>query len=241
MASPISRRSAELTRSDKARISRLRASLLDWFDVHGRDLPWRSPTASTYEKICVEVLLQRTRAETVAAIYAGFFARYPGWRELALAPISELEDVLKPIGLWSRRARSINALATYAAEHEGVFPSKREELAKVPAVGQYVANAILLFQHGVPSPLVDVNMARVLERYLRPRKLADIRHDPWLQQAAHWLVRCDDPVRVNWATLDFAAATCRARNPACLDCMFRARCNFSRNLQLEGRSATASK
>lgn len=116
-----------------------------------------------------------------------------------------LEEVLRPIGLWRRRAVSIKSLATYAAEHDGIFPSDERELSRVPAVEQYVSNAIMLFQHGKARPLVDVNMARVLERYLRPRRLADIRHDPWLQEASHWLVDCDDPVRVNWAALDFAA------------------------------------
>ena len=215
------------------RITRLRSKLLDWFTEYGRDFPWRSHRASTYEKICVEVLLQRTRAETVAGVYRVFFDRYRDWEELAKAPIEELENTLKPIGLWKRRAISFNALANYAARCNGFFPSERAELARVPAVGQYVAIAILLFQHGEPSPLVDVNMARVLERYLRPRKLADIRHDPWLQEAAHWLVKSSEPVRVNWAMLDFAALTCRARNPSCNSCAFQSRCNFAFKLKVE--------
>lgn len=221
----------ELTRSEKVRITRFRSKLLDWFTENGRDFPWRSPVATTYEKICVEVLLQRTRAETVAGLYHVFFDRYRDWDALAKAPIEEMQNTLKPIGLWKRRATSIKALATYAARRDGIFPSERTELAKVPAVGQYVANAILLFQHGVPSPLVDINMARVLERYLRPRKLADIRHDPWLQEAAYWLVTCSEPVRVNWAMLDFAALTCRARNPSCHSCGFQSRCNFAPKLK----------
>ncbi len=61
-------------------------------------------------------------------------------------------------------------------------------------------------------------MARLIERYIRPRKLADIRYDPWLQEAAHWLVRGDQPVEINWATLDFASAICTARNPRCGTC-----------------------
>jgi A/G-specific adenine glycosylase len=224
--------SSELSRSDKARISRLRGSLLGWFEQNGRTFPWRSPCANTYEKICVEVLLQRTRAETVAGIYREFFSNYPGWAELSAAPISELEEALKPVGLWRRRAASMHALATRAAELGGEFPREKAELSQVPAVGQYVANAILLFQHGLASPLVDVNMARLLERYLRPRKLADIRYDPWLQAAAQWLVGHRDPVRVNWATLDFAAVVCRARAPLCKTCFLRGHCNFARKLQV---------
>ena len=215
-----------LTRGEKSRITRARKKLLVWFELHGRTFPWRRRTASEYERICVEVLLQRTRAETVANIYDEFFGRYPNWQSLAAAPIDELEDVLRPIGLWRRRARSVSALARYAGKHGGAFPLAEEELAKVPAVGQYVSNAIQLFQHGRAKPLVDVNMARFLERYLRQRRLADIRHDPWLQQACHWLVDCEDPVSVNWATLDHAALTCRARTPLCSSCLLRARCNF---------------
>lgn len=215
-----------LTRGEKSRITRLRRRLLQWYASEGRDFPWRFDRASTYERICVEVLLQRTRAETVAAIYPSFFRRFPSWSALAEANIEELEDAFRPIGLWRRRAASVKALAHYAAEHDGIFPVGEGELARVPAVGQYVANAILLFQHREAMPLVDVNMARLLERYLRPRRLADIRHDPWLQEACHWLVDCDDPVQMNWAALDYAAKVCKARQPACGTCGLQGRCNW---------------
>ena len=215
-----------LTRGEKARITGMRTKLMAWFEKFGRSFPWRSNDATVYEQVCVEVLLQRTRADTVAKFYGSFFDKYPDWSTLAVAPIQELEVVLKPIGLWRRRARSISALAQYANEYEGIFPDNERDLLLVPSVGQYVANAILLFQFGKAKPLIDVNMARFLERFLRQRMLADIRHDPWLQDACHFLVDCDDPVRVNWAVLDHASITCRVRNPHCPSCNLRARCNF---------------
>ena len=215
-----------LTRGERTRIAQARTKLLAWFGMHGRSFPWRSDSASVYERVCVEVLLQRTRAETVAKHYSSFFDKYPDWSRLAAAPVQELEEALKPIGLWRRRARSVSALAQYADKRGGVFPENERDLSLVPAVGQYVASAILLFQYGKPKPLIDVNMARFFERYIRPRRLADIRHDPWLQDACHWLVDCQDPARVNWATLDHAAVTCRARNPLCSSCELHARCNY---------------
>ena len=218
---------SRLTRAEKVRVAWARSELLTWFEKHGRDFPWRSETATIYERICVEVLLQRTRAETVARLYSSFFSRYPNWSRLAAAPIDEIEEIVRPIGLWRRRSRAVSALAKYADEHGGVFPEDEEELLLLPGVGQYVGNAILLFQYGKPKPLVDVNMARFLERYLRKRRLADIRHDRWLQDACRWLVDCEDPVRVNWAALDHAAITCKARKPLCTSCRFRTRCNFA--------------
>lgn len=221
----------ELTRSDKLRLTKLRHSLLAWYEAEGRALPWRSPHTSVFERICVEVLLQRTRAETVAAIYADFFERFPSWKSLARSGIAELEEAFKPIGLWRRRARSMKSLSEYAAARAGCFPDDPAELAKVPGVGQYVANAILLFQHDQPRPLVDVNMARVIERFVRPRVLADIRYDPWLQAASHWLVK-DRPIETNWATLDFAAKVCTARTPRCHCCPVSARCGWLRRRAL---------
>ncbi|MEQ8599911.1 MAG: hypothetical protein RLP98_08290 [Devosia sp.] len=209
------------------RITRIRTALVRWFEDHGRDLPWRALRASTFEKICVEVLLQRTRAETVAGIYESFFERFPNWASLAAAKREELETHLKPIGLWKRRAVSIQGLATYADARGGLFPSDAREHAAIPGVGQYVSNAILLFQHGEARPLLDVNMARVLERVVRPRVLADIRHDPWLQEAAEWLVKHDRPEIVNWAILDYAAAFCKARSPSCGECRLKHSCSWS--------------
>lgn len=229
-----------LTRGDKLRITRLRRDLLDWYGRYGRALPWRSERASTYEKICVEVLLQRTRAETVARVYPAFFGRFDGWAAIAAAGVEELEEHFRPIGLWQRRARAIKGLAEYAAARDGDFPAEPSELAAVPGVGQYIANAILLFQHGQPRPLLDVNMARVIERYVRPRRLADIRHDPWLQAAAHWLVRSDDPVLVNWATLDLGRALCLPGTPRCGSCELEARCRTATSRPIYAKSEASA-
>lgn len=215
-----------LTRGEKRKLTRLRLDLLGWAQENGRPFPWRLAGASTYERIVVEVLLQRTTASAVASFYPAFIDRFPSWEALAAASPDELETFLKPLGLWRRRAASLLGLARYAAAVSGEFPRGAVSHAEIPAVGQYVSNAISMFQHGMQTPLLDVNMARVIERFVRPRRLADIRYDPWLQAAAHWLVRGESPERVNWAVLDFAAVVCKARKPRCQSCLLSARCGY---------------
>ena len=95
------RASDPLTRGQKVRITRLRRRLLDCYTVYGRDLPWRHDRANTFERICVEVLLQRTRAETVSKVYPTFFGRFRSWNDIAEAPVEELEERFKPIGFGS--------------------------------------------------------------------------------------------------------------------------------------------
>jgi A/G-specific adenine glycosylase len=215
-----------LTRGEKTKLTRLARDLVAWAAANGRDFPWRSENAGTYERIVVEVLLQRTTAAAVAGFYERFFATFPTWDALAAATPGELEVFLKPLGLWRRRAQALLGLARYGAAAAGKFPRNPDDHAEIPAVGQYVSNAVMLFQHERSTPLLDVNMARVIERFVRPRRLADIRYDPWLQSAAKWFVKTEDAAAANWAILDFAALVCKARRPLCETCPVRARCSY---------------
>lgn len=216
-----------LTAAAQNNVSCFVATVTSWFKSHGRDLPWRHRSASTFRRIVCEILLQRTRAEVVASAYHAFFRRFPSWASLAQASTEEIGNELRPLGLWRRRSRSLHQLATVMCARRGRFPRKREEIDKLPAVGQYVANSIELFTRHEPRPLLDTNMARVLERYFGPRKLADIRHDPYLQELASRIIStAENPWETNWAILDFAALVCKKRNPLCNECPLVKTCRY---------------
>jgi len=217
-------------------VRRFRQRLLRWYGRRGRRFPWRRDATSLYRLIVTEVLLQRTRVETVADIYASFFRRFPSWARLAKASQSELRSYLKPIGLWKRRAAALSRLARVMHAAHGRFPRLRSDLEQLPGVGQYVANAISLFAHGDAAPLLDSGMARVLERHFGPRRLVDIRYDPYLQRLSHLVVASPHSRVLNWALLDLAAMVCRQKLPSCHECPIRATCHFHR----EGRSTDAA-
>ena len=211
-----------------ASLSAFRNKLLRWFETSAREFPWRAVDATPYVQVLTEILVQQTRAENVAATLPSIIRRYPDWQSLASARIVDLERVLRPLGLWRRRARAVKNLSRALSGRGWTWPSEREELESLPAVGQYVASAVRIFVHGQREPLLDTNMARILERYFGPRTLADIRYDPGLQSLARRLVAKEDPRRVNWAVLDFGALVCIARRPRCSICPLRSGCRFVR-------------
>lgn len=209
------------------RVNVLRRRIRSWYKSNGRSFPWRRRGAGKYERVVTEVLLQRTRAETIAAFSTVFFARYPTWKSLGRASRSSLEKVLRPIGLYTRRAVALSSLASTVLAIGQKFPRDRDTLESLPGVGQYVASAILVIHHGEPEPFMDVNMARVLERYFGPRHLTDIRYDPWLQGLARKLVEGKDPLTTNFAVLDFASLVCKPRVPRCCSCPLRRECKMT--------------
>lgn len=223
------------------RVSRFRDDVTRWFAVSGRDFPWRRPGTGLFELVVTECLLQRTRAEVVADMFDRFFEVFPGWQALDSTPLAELQVHLKPIGLWRRRATGLKELAREMVARKGRFPGSREELEELPAIGQYVASAVLDFAFEGREPLLDSNMARVLERYFGPRALADIRYDPYLQELAREVVSTGSCVEVNWAILDFAALVCKPRKPACDSCPLSGDCRYrAETMSADGKDAGSS-
>lgn len=204
--------------------------LLRWYHENGRSFVWRKPTATSYEKLIAELLLQRTKAELVNSFFCKFIEKFPSWMDLADAKESEIEEFLRPIGLSKRRAKSLHELSVAIVARGGLFPKDRIELEMLPGIGQYMASAIRLLIFNEPEPLLDINMQRILERNFGPRKLSDIRYDPYLQELSRIVVGVDNPVHMNFAILDLSAIICKARKPRCEVCILADNCLYFKSI-----------
>jgi len=207
-------------------VSEFQKLLLEWYAINGRHFPWRNRELSNYKIVIAETLLQRTKAETVSKFYDQFLKDFPNWASIVNSDLTAIEKYLRPIGLYRQRAIRLKNLAIEMRNRNGRLPKDRKELESIPFMGQYIANAVELIIYNKPSPLIDVNMARVLERYFGKRKMADIRYDPYLQKLSLKVSRHVNSKEINWAILDFAALVCKARNPICNNCILRLKCNY---------------
>jgi A/G-specific adenine glycosylase len=214
----------ELPSGAVERIPWVRKHLLSWFVRNGRSFPWRDPDRTPYEVVVAEILLQRTAAGGVARAYAGFIERYPSWTTLAQAPCEGLEKALRPLGLWRQKALVLHHLAESIEERGGVIPRTRAELERLRGIGPYTASAVLAIVYGRAEPLLDVNMARLLGRFLGSRGSPGAGTKGPLHASALRLVSGKRSLEVNWAALDFGALVCRARRPYCPECPLRTRC-----------------
>lgn len=207
-------------------------SMLKWYETDGRRFPWRNKSINNYKIIISEVLLQRTKAETVAKFYPKFIKTYPSWKKLGDATETELQRFLKPIGLYRQRGARLFNLAQEMKRRKGKLPKNRQEIQDLPMMGQYLTNAYELFVLKRTAPLLDVNMARVLERYFGKRELSDIRYDPSLQKLAYKYVDHPKAKELNWAILDFASIICKSK-PKCNICQYAMSCQYNRIYSIE--------
>ena len=190
----------------------LRRSLLDWYDAHRRDLPWRRD-ADPYRVWVSEIMLQQTRVAAVLEHYARFMQRFSTVQALASAREQSVLAVWSGLGYYHRARRLHQAAKIIARERNGEFPRSAEAWRELPGIGRYTGAAIASIAFGEAVAVVDGNVDRVVQRVFCR---AEGRESPW-QQAESLLDR-SRPGDFNQAMMELGATICTPRSPQCLMC-----------------------
>jgi len=143
--------------------------LLDWYDKHARELPWRiSPGSAVqpdpYHIWLSEIMLQQTTVVTVIPYFEKFLLKWPKVEDLAQAELDEVLSMWAGLGYYAR-ARNLHKCAQYVTNTlKGIFPNSEEELLQLPGVGPYTAAAIAAIAFGTKAAVMDGNIERVMAR-----------------------------------------------------------------------------
>ena len=199
------------------------SQLLDWSVQNWRDFPWRK-TADPYAVFVAESLLQKTDAAKVVPVYEAFLRRYPNFQTLAIAPLPELANLLKPLGLFFRAERLSRAARIVVQDWNGKLPHSAKALMQLPGIGKYSARAICANAFDMPEPILDTNVVRILERFFGLKGGRVKSRCPMLWQAAEQVAPTSQMSRWNLTLLDFGAQVCTARNPGCDRCPLSKKC-----------------
>lgn len=162
-----------------------------------------------------EVMLQQTRVEAVIPYWVRWMQAFPTVAHLAAASEDQVNAHFTGLGFY-RRARLLHqACQLLVKEHEdGAMPTTVEGLLELPGIGRYTASAIASIAYGVPVPVVDGNVCRVLARL---RGIANHVKAPALKDKYGWelaqqLVVDDDgeshPGDLNQALMELGATYC---------------------------------
>jgi A/G-specific adenine glycosylase len=200
--------------------------LLKWYETNKREFPWRNENLTPFQILLAELMLQKTNATQVEKIYLDFIEKYPNPLSISGLEESSLSNLLKPLGLYNRRARDLKKLAEIIINDNNTIPKNKKELLELPGVGDYIANALLCFAFNNKVPIIDANVGRVMKRvYSFPVKSAPSR-DKKLTERMKEIIPEKDFKSFNYAILDFAALTCLPRNPRCDECPLNEFCDY---------------
>ncbi|MHB8560352.1 MAG: HhH-GPD family protein [Thermoplasmataceae archaeon] len=199
--------------------------LISWWKVNGRPFPWRSEKDS-YRILIAEILLHRTRAESVLPVYREFIIKYPSIESLARAEQKEIENILHPLGLFWRSVSLSLAAKQIIDELDGEIPRSADGLRALPGIGSYIASAVRCFAFGEPDVLLDTNIVRVLGRLYGERITDGSRRSTRYLRLAECLLDKNFPREFNYAMIDLAASICRPTQPRCPECPVNVHCSY---------------
>jgi A/G-specific adenine glycosylase len=192
-------------------------NLLKWFKKNKRNFPWRE-TSDPYKVLIAEIMLQKTIANNVKIVYPKFIEKYPSLKVLSQAKVSELENEIKRLGLFRKRARFLKRIAKQFVKKYGCIPSLRERLSTLPGIGRYVCDALLCFAFGKDVVLIDTNVRRVIKRVFSVKK------DEKIRAILEQILPRGQAKEFNLALIDLANIICKPNKPLCWKCPLKKIC-----------------
>src|SRR3990172_6904161 len=117
-------------------------------------------------KILISTMLSaRTKDETTAKASEKLFKRAGSPEELTKLDVSEIEQLIYPVGFYKTKAPRIKAAAQKLLdEYDGKVPDDMDALLEFPGVGRKTANLVLGEAFKKDSVCVDTHVHRISNR-----------------------------------------------------------------------------
>jgi endonuclease-3 len=187
---------------------------------------------NAFELAVATILSAQCTDERVNQVTPRLFERYPDAGALAVAPLADVEDIIRSTGFFRAKARSITGFARGLVErHGGEVPRSMEALVQLPGVGRKTANVVLGHAFGVNEGVaVDTHVLRVANRL----GLVESGDPAVVEAALMKLVPRERWARTTDLVIFHGRKICDARRPACGICPVFTLCAW------EGRQAWAT-
>ncbi|WP_185873924.1 A/G-specific adenine glycosylase [Blattabacterium cuenoti] len=203
-------------------------NIISWYKINHRKLPWRE-TKNPYYILVSEFMLQQTKVCKTIKYYYNFIKKFPSLEKLAK---SKEKDILKEwegLGYYER-AINLHSFSKRLKEKSIIFPKKYKELILYKGIGPYTGAAIASICFNEVIPAIDVNVIRVISRYLGI--YTNIRSNVTKNILKIFLLKIIDknhPGIFNQAIMDLGAILCTTKKTKCFFCPLKTSCFSFKN------------
>lgn len=175
-----------------------------------------------YELVIAVMLSAQTTDTSVNKVTDVLFSKYPTLKELANAPLEDIEDIIHSIGLYKNKAKHVLEITNKLLdEYNGVVPSDKDVLQTFPGVGNKTAGVIRAEIFKIPDLPVDTHILRISKRL----KIVGPDATPYeTEMKLKTLLPEDRWIKTHHQLIHFGRDICVARNPHCEKCKLCAFC-----------------
>lgn len=205
-----------MRRSQRAR--EIADRLADAYPDAACELDFESP----WQLLVATVLSAQSTDVRVNRLTPDFFRRWPGPEALAVAPVEDIEEVIRPAGFFRTKARALKEAARLLlADHAGVVPRTIEEMIRLPGVGRKTAKVVLGEAYGLAAGIaVDTHVKRLASRF----GLTNNTDPERVATDLEGLIPRGEWVQFSQRVIHHGRRVCSARRPDCVRCVLLGVC-----------------
>lgn len=180
-----------------------------------------------YELLIAIVLSAQTTDKRVNMVTPIIFTKYPTLEKLSEAPIDSLEEILKPIGSFRKKAIYVKDIAyNLTTKYQGIVPTEREKLEKLKGVGRKTINVFLSEYYNYPAIAVDTHVERISKRLRIASKKATVLE---VEEKLQKFFPKNEWAKRHLQLVLFGRYYCKAVKPDCSSCPLKELCRDFRN------------
>ncbi|MBQ4592439.1 MAG: endonuclease III [Clostridia bacterium] len=184
--------------------------------------PWRLLVMARLSAQCTD--------ERVNIVSGPLFEKYPTVYDMAAAELADVEELVRPCGLYHTKAESIVAAAKLLVErHGGEVPRTMEELLALPGIGRKIANLILGDVYGIPGIVADTHCIRINGKlgFYDPSLKDPVK----VERILSGIVPPEEQSAYCHRMVLFGREYCMARSPRCGECPLRGECETGKSIK----------
>ena len=175
-----------------------------------------------YELVIAVMLSAQTTDKSVNAVTPILFKKYPTLDALNEAPIEDIEETIKQIGLYKNKAKNLKGIVKDLIERFNYkVPSDKEQLMTLPGVGNKTAGVIRAEIFQIPDLPVDTHILRIAKR-LNLAKKDDEPID--VERKLKKIIPEERWIKSHHQLIHFGRYFCTARSPQCQNCKISDMC-----------------
>jgi endonuclease-3 len=151
----------------------------------------------------------------------GLFGRFRTAEEVAQAPVEEIEEYIRSVGLYKNKAKNMKKCCEQLVkDYGGKVPDKLEEVLKLAGVGRKTATLFLADAYGIPGVTVDTHVFRISHRL----GWAKGKNPEQTEQELMKVLPKDHWNRINFQLIYLGREICTARKAKCTQCPLQEWC-----------------
>lgn len=143
------------------------------------------------------------------------FDKYRTIEDFADADLADIEEIIKPCGLYKTKAQSVIGMCRRIVDvYGGKIPDSIEELTTLPGIGRKTANLIMGDVYGQPAIVADTHCIRICGRLGFTTSKDPVKTESELKE----LIAPEKSSDFCHRLVMFGRETCKARGQRCGEC-----------------------